>query len=154
MYAHILSSGCSPTSSLNCTLRNAATTKMNDCRNYTCIRKTQTNQSCGSAGGIKNFMPSRTSQFSSRSSYWMQGIRGRRRSNSHSTSSFQQLSMGEILISVQLYLLICWKSLWQTIVLISSAVCFRAVLQLAFSNLRRNSPHRSRRITPCVVPLQ
>ena len=34
-------------------LRNAATTKMNDCRNYTCIRKTQTNQSCGSAGGIK-----------------------------------------------------------------------------------------------------
>ena len=31
----------------------AATTKMNDCRNYTCIRKTQTNQSCGSAGGIQ-----------------------------------------------------------------------------------------------------
>ena len=31
----------------------AATTKMNDCRNYTCICKTQTNQSCGSAGGIK-----------------------------------------------------------------------------------------------------
>ena len=26
---------------------------MNDCRNYTCIRKTQTNQSCWSAGGIK-----------------------------------------------------------------------------------------------------
>ena len=31
----------------------AATRKTNDCRNYTCIRKTQTNQSCGSAGGIK-----------------------------------------------------------------------------------------------------
>ena len=32
---------------------NAATTKINDCRNYTCIRETQTNQSCGSAWGIK-----------------------------------------------------------------------------------------------------
>ena len=33
--------------------RHAATTKITDCRNYTCIRKTQTNQSCGSAGGMK-----------------------------------------------------------------------------------------------------
>ena len=40
----------------------AATTKMNDCRNYTCIRKTQTNQSWGSAGGIK-FAWSTSSKF-------------------------------------------------------------------------------------------
>ena len=33
--------------------RHAAATKNNDGRNYTCVRKTQTNQSCGSAGGIK-----------------------------------------------------------------------------------------------------
>ena len=73
---------------------------------------------------------------------------------SSSSSQGDSRSMVGTPTCVPPYPSICWKSLWQTTVLTSSAACARAVLQLAFWSLKRSSPPRSRRIifTLCGSP--